>query len=336
MLAKTVRFFHPTTKVCLLAKPARRAAGCPSMWKLVPQPPREGGLTFDTGRYQLTPGCAPAADDAAPGGALPLPTGALVCLSPRGHKKVTHWRWARGNIGHAAQYLFKCWSFIVATEQQLADQEESEQAPHHRSNRSHHHQHLTPSPRQRLIIDRLYPRQGAAQIFGGQPWALKTMAAMNLSVAWATQRLPACSALWSVPLRALAPGDGDVFFDKPRSAWRLAAATLRLSLHHTGMFAGERHGHYIGGHHAGSGHAGSGHAGSGRGGAGGAGGAGGVGGAGGAGGEGVLVGVLLRGRGSESEGRDWPHATAFAAAVNADPPAGVHGAEVFVVVVLVV
>mgnify|MGYP001410668411 CR=1 FL=1 len=319
MLAKTVRFFHPTTKVCLLAKPARRAAGCPSMWKLVPQPPREGGLTFDTGRYQLSPGCAPAADDAAPGGAPPLPTGALVCLSPRGHKKVTHWRWARGNIGHAAQYLFKCWSFIVATEQQLADQEESEQAPHHRSNRSHHHQHLTPSPRQRLIIDRLYPRQGAAQIFGGQPWALKTMAVMNLSVAWARQRMPACSALWSVPLRALAPGDGDLFFDKPRSAWRLAAATLQLSLHHSGLFAGERHGHYIGGHHAGSGHAVSGR-----------------GGAGGAGGEGVWVGVLLRGRGSESEGRDWPHAAAFAAAVNADPPAGVLGAEVFVVFLVLV
>ena len=52
-----------------------------SMWKLVPQPPREGGLTFDTGRYQLTPGCAPAADDAAPGGALPLPTvTAMYCL----------------------------------------------------------------------------------------------------------------------------------------------------------------------------------------------------------------------------------------------------------------
>ena len=297
-----------------------------SMWKLVPQPPREGGLTFDTGRYQLTPGCAPAADDAAPGGALPLPTGALVCLSPRGHKKVTHWRWARGNIGHAAQYLFKCWSFIIATEQQLAEQEASEEAPHHSSNRSH--QHLTPSPRQRLIIDRLYPRQGAAQIFGGQPWALKTMAVMNLSVAWAAQRLPACSAQWSVPLRALAPGDGDLFFDKPRSAWRLAAATLRLSLHHTGMFAGERHGHYIGDHHASSPTCNAktkagqpcGHAGSGRGGAGGAG---------GAGGEGVLVGVLLRGRGSESEGRDWPHAAAFAAAVNADPPAGVLGAEVF-------
>jgi len=34
------------------------------VWKLVRQPPREGGLTFDTGRYQLTPGCTPAADDA--------------------------------------------------------------------------------------------------------------------------------------------------------------------------------------------------------------------------------------------------------------------------------
>ena len=34
------------------------------VWKLVRQPPREGGLTFDTGRYQLTPGCTPAAEDA--------------------------------------------------------------------------------------------------------------------------------------------------------------------------------------------------------------------------------------------------------------------------------
>ena len=282
------------------------------VWKLVRQPPREGGLTFDTGRYQLTPGCTPAADDAPAGVAPPLPTGALVCLSPRGHKKVTHWRWARGNIGHAAQYLFKCWSFIAATEQLLAEQEESEEAPHRRSNRSHHHRHLNPPPRQRLIIDRLYPRQGPAQIFGGQPWALKTMAAMNLSMTWASHRLPACSALWSVPMRALAPGDGDLFFDRPLAAWRLASTTLRMPLHHTGFLAGERHGHYIGGHHAGGGHAGSGR-----------------GGAGGAGGAGVLVGVLQRGRGSESEGRDWPHAAAFAAAVNADPPEGVLRAEVF-------
>ena len=166
-------------------EPGQSSTVAPLMEKL---PSR---LTFDMSRFATTP-CrcsSPGALECTR--ALTAPDAAVCVINERvGHGRA--FRWSHSNIGHAAQYLFKCWSWFD----------------------------LFPQASRILWV----------QIIGAygyrMPWATALVSAMNATWIGHATRAPACAALWAVPTRYLWPGWGESFFASVTSAQRLSALVL--------------------------------------------------------------------------------------------------------------
>ena len=145
------------------------------------------GVTFDVKRSVRVP-CASAKQPRQ-----------LWCVVNERVSRGSFWSWAHTNIGHAAEYLFKCWSFI-----------------RHEQSLRHEGQDET-----RLLVDYIQRGQPLRQ---ASPREL--MAAMGLTIVGPRQQPTACAVLWAVPSRQLWPGWGEAWFASPPDAWRLTAACI--------------------------------------------------------------------------------------------------------------
>ena len=104
------------------------------------------------------------------------------------------WKWAKTNIGHAAQLLFKCWSFFHAVDD-------------HRN---------ADSPTRRIIVDLIFYQNRF-----GPRWADLLMQAMDASFAPMPQT---CAWLWAAPTREVYPGWGESWFSSRAAARALGSA----------------------------------------------------------------------------------------------------------------
>ena len=132
---------------------------------------------------------------------------AAVCLIHPIISRGIPWRWSLINIGHAAQFLFKCWSFFQ--------------------------QH--PSLK-RYIVDRVEHRTAFRQM-----WSVEIMNSMHAVFSPGPPRR--CAVVWSAPTRYWYPGFGESWFHNPLDAWQLTSAVLDKApeLPHAGL-DGERRG----------------------------------------------------------------------------------------------
>ena len=111
------------------------------------------------------------------------PVPSHVCVITKPVTRGAYWYWARSAIGHAAEFLFKCWSFLAQAE------EEWEKDQLARGRRP-----AADERPLRLIVDR-FGRDGddGAQ---GTPFQAQLMAAMRLG--WARDLPTSCARMWSV------------------------------------------------------------------------------------------------------------------------------------------
>ena len=126
---------------------------------------------------------------------LPCPSGGnrpAVCLVHPVVSRGVTWHWSRTNIGHAAQYLFKCWSFF---------------------------QRFPSLDRQ--IVDVIQGRMNFSQ-----SWSVAMVEAMKATFVQLPP--PRCAVVWSPPTRLWYPGYGESWFHSPRDAWQLTATVLGL------------------------------------------------------------------------------------------------------------
>ena len=119
-----------------------------------------------------------------------------VCVISTRLVRGSIWQWSGYNIGHAAQFLFKCWSFW--------------------------HEVAAASP-VRLIVDTTRERRR----FFASTWASNMLAAMSARFA---PRLPSdCALLWGAPQRTLGRGGDrlpDAWFASPRHASALKTQVM--------------------------------------------------------------------------------------------------------------
>ena len=147
-----------------------------SNWTLFPKAP--GGLVFDVQRSVTLP-CRDTAE-----------TPRAICLVHPIISRGTPWRWSISNLGHTAQYLFKCWSFF----------QRHPTLPRH-------------------LVDLIENR-----VAFKQPWSIELMRAMGASF---LRGMPQhCAVMWSVPTRLWFPGYGEAWFNSPRDARQLTAAVM--------------------------------------------------------------------------------------------------------------
>ena len=175
-----------TAKSSTIPTVGTRTDRSPSNWSLVPLN-AAAGVTFDVERSVRVP-CASTTQPRQ-----------LWCVVNGRVSRGSIWRWAHTNIGHAAEYLFKCWSFIS-----------------HEQSLRHEGQNET-----RLLVDYIQRGQPLLQAFPRE-----LMAAMGLTLVGPRQQPTACAVLWAVPSRKLWPGWGEAWFASPPDAWRLTAACI--------------------------------------------------------------------------------------------------------------
>eukprot|EP00966_Prymnesium_polylepis_P006872 158304-Prymnesium_polylepis.1 len=138
-------------------------------WTLVPKSPN--AITFDTRRYVTLP-CENKSLTS---------TRAAYCVAAQPVTRGLAWRFAVTNVGHAAQHLFKCWSFFM-------DHESSE----------------------RFIYDRMAPTWAIdSHAFKRNTFARLMVESMGARVVLSYNRslLPrSCAVQWLVPSRSFFPG----------------------------------------------------------------------------------------------------------------------------------
>ena len=140
---------------------------------------------------------------------------AAYCLAARPVTRGLAWRFSVTNVGHAAQHLFKCWSFFMEHESY-----------------------------DRFIYDTLaVTSEVDSHAFKRNKFARMMVEAMHAKVIlfYNTTELPRyCGVEWKVPTRLYYPGWGESFFNRPQAAWKLTAAVLQTSLVlPQGLLAGE-------------------------------------------------------------------------------------------------
>ena len=107
---------------------------------------------------------------------------AAVCLIHPIISRGVPWRWSISNLGHTAQFLFKCWSFFQ--------------------------QHPSLD---RQIVDLIENRMAFTQ-----PWSIAMMHAMDAKFVRGLPRK--CAVVWSAPTRFWFPGFGESWFHSTRDA----------------------------------------------------------------------------------------------------------------------
>uniref|UniRef100_A0A6V2U253 Uncharacterized protein n=2 Tax=Emiliania huxleyi TaxID=2903 RepID=A0A6V2U253_EMIHU len=130
-----------------------------------------------------------------------------------------NWRWAKmGQIGHAAQILYKCWSFLshFAGDPAL-----------HNSTRLLIARHAPARPIYDFLPTRfsreLMRAMGLRSYYGGSLFAAPSFEpALGAYVR--------CVKLWAVPSRTIYPGSSSVFFARASDPWRLVAAVTGRQL----------------------------------------------------------------------------------------------------------
>jgi len=147
------------------------------------------GLKLDLQRYVSTGVATKTRDTAALcQGTQQVPS--AVCVINARSTRGSLWKWSHGNIGHAAQILFKCWSFFDSQ----------------------------PPGAQRYIWPRIPPPYAYTM-----EWSRGVANAMN--VTWAT-RPPSCARFWAVPAREGFPGKVESYFNRVGAAQTLAMLVL--------------------------------------------------------------------------------------------------------------
>ena len=155
-------------------------------------------LQYDLGRYVSQPCASP---DLAP---------AAVCSITRRLAHGTFWTWARYNIGHAAEILYKCWSFWHERSLQISGS----------------------SRQERLLVDTIQHSTAFKSA-----WATKMLAAMGARF---RGDLPSrCAVLWAVPMRDNRPGAGDAWFPTPQHAWALTSQLMGSRISSNGLLPHE-------------------------------------------------------------------------------------------------
>lgn len=159
-------------------------------WAMAERTPTR--LQFDVSRYRRLPCDGISKQEKA------------VCVID---KKVAHgvvWHMASTNIGHQAQFIFKCWSFFQE------------------------HPHAT-----RVVVDNINHRMG----FLNNSWGARMLAALEVRF---EPRVPSrCAAVWGVPTSAGIPGLGESWFPSVRAAWALTAQVMRVDMSDAGLLPGE-------------------------------------------------------------------------------------------------
>jgi len=190
-------------------------------WQLVRKLP--SGLSFDVERHAILPCSKPLvrsspvkpAANSSVGPSVGLPVGrrllrrrtrtsrtSAAAMKPKAACVInarvstgTYWWWAKKNIGHAALFLFKCWSFFLAVEQ------------------------ASPTGiSEKIIVDLLLHTDRLTH-----KWPAMLMDAMKVRFAPLPTR---CAHLWAAPSRPYYPGWGEAWFDRPSSAWALTSTVL--------------------------------------------------------------------------------------------------------------
>ena len=125
------------------------------------------------------------------------------------------WKFALSNVGHAAQHLYKCWSFFA----------EHEGSP-------------------RFLWDRISSLHHTSMLyFGHNEFGRRMSEAMGVAYITALNKtlIPKrCSILWTVPSRQMFPGWGETFFNSRAAAWKLTASVTRMGVLPFGLLVGEQ------------------------------------------------------------------------------------------------
>ena len=130
---------------------------------------------------------------------------------------VPYWQWSMNNIGHASQFLLKCWSFWVLHEELV-------QLP--RANQSSKHNVPLGLPLRRVLIDQTKHHRSRWKM----PWAGQLMHIIGAEFGSAALHMNAsCTVTWAIPTRSVYPGMGEAFYRQPWMAQRLSERILHAT-----------------------------------------------------------------------------------------------------------
>ena len=135
------------------------------------------------------------------------PPSKAVCVVSRRTVSGTVWNMAvQGQIGHQAQFLFKCWSFF-------------QEHPNAK----------------RIMVDSIQHRGFSNR----SVWASKMARALHIEFALSIPK--SCAVLWGAPTRNGVPGVGENWFPTPHAAWAMTAQVMRTGFSSSaGLLPGER------------------------------------------------------------------------------------------------
>ena len=169
----------------LLAAPAPSSG-----WSSVEKTPTR--LRYDVSRYRRLPCDSDSQTEKA------------VCLIDRRVVRGTVWAMARSQIGHQAQFVFKCWSFF------------------------HQHPHAA-----RVVVDNIHHHSG----FANNSWGARMVEALAMRF---EARVPrSCAVVWAVPTRNGVPGLSEGWFPTARAAWALTAQVMGVGMDASGLLPSE-------------------------------------------------------------------------------------------------